>query len=66
MKSSLFQRLALSTDKEGILALANEGHQIITAQDIIRDPYVLEFTGLPLGIRKRFCFYWSSIYDSDW
>ena len=47
MKSSLFQRLALSTDKKGILALANEGHQIITAQDIIRDPYVLEFTGLP-------------------
>ena len=47
MKSSLFQRLALSTDKKGILALANEGHQIITAQDIIRVPYVLEFTGLP-------------------
>lgn len=31
MKSSLFQRLALSTDKKGIFALANEGHQIITA-----------------------------------
>ena len=27
MKSCLFQRLALSTDKEGVLALANEGHQ---------------------------------------
>ena len=52
MKSSLFQRLALSTDKKGILALANEGHQIITAQDIIRDPYVLEFTGLPQ--KKRY------------
>ena len=52
MKSSLFQRLALSTDKKGVLALANEGHQIITAQDIIRDPYVLEFTGLPQ--KKRY------------
>lgn len=53
MKSSLFQRLALSTtDKKGILALANEGHQIITAQDIIRAPYVLEFTGLPQ--KKRY------------
>lgn len=47
MKSCLFQRLALSTDKEGVLALANEGHQVMTAQDIIRDPFVLEFTGLP-------------------
>lgn len=47
MKSCLFQRLALSTDKVGVLALANEGHQIQTPQDIIRDPFVLEFTGIP-------------------
>lgn len=47
INSSLFQRLALSTDKEGVLALANEGHQVQTANDIIRDPFVLEFTGLP-------------------
>lgn len=47
MKSCLFQRLALSTDKAGVLALANEGHQVQTPQDIIRDPFVLEFTGLP-------------------
>ena len=47
IKSSLFQRLALSTDKEGILALANEGHQAQKAADIIRDPFVLEFAGLP-------------------
>ena len=47
INSSLFQRLALSTDKEGVLALANEGHQIMSPTDIIRDPYVLEFTGIP-------------------
>lgn len=47
INSSLFQRLALSTDKAGILALANEGHQVLTPADIIRDPYVLEFTGFP-------------------
>ena len=47
MKSALFQRLALSTDKEGVLALANEGNQVMKPQDIIRDPFVLEFTGLP-------------------
>ena len=40
MKSCLFQRLALSTDKAGVLALANEGHQVQTPQDIIRDPFV--------------------------
>lgn len=34
MKSCLFQRLALSTDKEGVLALANEGRQVQTPQDI--------------------------------
>ena len=47
INSSLFQRLALSTDKEGVLALANEGHRVMSAADIIRAPYVLEFTGLP-------------------
>ena len=47
MKSCLFQRIALSTDKEGVLALANEGHHVMKPQDIIRDPFVLEFTGLP-------------------
>ena len=47
INSSLFQRLALSTDKEGVLALANEGHQVQSAADIIHDPFVLEFTGLP-------------------
>ena len=47
IRSSLFQRIALSTDKAGVMTLANKGHQILTAQDIIRDPYVLEFTGLP-------------------
>ena len=53
INSSLFQRLALSTDKEGVLALANEGHQVQTAADIIRDPFVLEFTGLPRQRRYK-------------
>lgn len=47
IKSSLFQRLALSTDKKGVLALARQGHPILSAEDVIHDPYVLEFTGLP-------------------
>ncbi len=47
IKSSLFHRLALSTDKDGVLALAHHGHAILTPDDILHDPYVLEFTGLP-------------------
>lgn len=53
INSSLFQRLALSTDKEGVLALANEGHQLLTPADIIHDPYVLEFTGIPQQKRYK-------------
>ncbi|MBQ8713543.1 MAG: DUF1016 family protein [Prevotella sp.] len=53
ISSSLFQRLALSTDKEGVLALANEGHKVQTAADIIHDPFVLEFTGLPKQKRYK-------------
>lgn len=53
IKSSLFQRLALSTDKKGVLALANRGHQVMTAEDIIRDPYVLEFANLPKKRRYK-------------
>ena len=53
INSSLFQRLALSTDKKGVLALAHEGHQVQTVEDIIHDPFVLEFTGLPQQKRYK-------------
>ena len=53
INSSLFQRLALSMDKEGALALANKGHQVMSASDIIHDPYVLEFAGLPKQKRYK-------------
>ena len=44
--SALFQRLALSKDKEGILKLSEEGQIIDTESDLIKDPYILEFLGL--------------------
>lgn len=47
IKSMLFHRLALSKDKEGVLRLAQEGSEIQRPEDILRDPYVLEFAGLP-------------------
>jgi len=49
--SLLFERLALSRDRDGVLALAEKGHEIQQPSDLIKDPYVLEFTGLPQGER---------------
>ena len=47
----------ISTDKEGVLALANEGHLVMKPQDIIRYPFVLEFTGLPKKKKYKGNFY---------
>ena len=47
MKSMLFHRLALSTNREEVLRLAKEGEIIEHPEDILREPYVFEFTGLP-------------------
>lgn len=44
--SGLYERLALSRDKDSIIKLSNEGHVVSTPQDIIKDPYVLEFLRL--------------------
>jgi predicted nuclease of restriction endonuclease-like (RecB) superfamily len=46
-ESMLFHRLALSTDKDGVLALAREGKHPQRAEDIVRDPYILEFLKIP-------------------
>jgi predicted nuclease of restriction endonuclease-like (RecB) superfamily len=45
--SLLFERLAKSRDKQGLLALASEGLEPTQPADLIKDPYVLEFLGLP-------------------
>ena len=47
MNSMLFHRIALSKDTEGVIKLAEQGNDIQKAEDIIKDPFVLEFTGLP-------------------
>lgn len=50
IESSLFERLLLSkgdASKETVLALAQKGNEIATPADIIRDPYVFEFLGIP-------------------
>ncbi|MFN6378805.1 MAG: PDDEXK nuclease domain-containing protein [Flavobacteriales bacterium] len=47
MKSMLFHRLALSKDKKGVLELSEVGQEIQKAEDILKDPYVLEFLNMP-------------------
>lgn len=44
--SGLFERLALSRDKEGVKTLAAEGQLIVRPEDLLKEPYVLEFLGL--------------------
>ena len=45
--TALYTRLSLSRDKEGILKLSEKGQLIEKPKDLIKDPYILEFLGLP-------------------
>lgn len=48
--SSLYERLILSqgkTNKEKLLRLAQKGQEITKADDILKNPYVFEFLGIP-------------------
>lgn len=44
--SSLYERLALSRDKDQVMRLAQEGQTIEKPEDIIKNPLTLEFVGL--------------------
>jgi len=45
--SLLFERLAKSRDKKGLMRLAKKGQEIQSPEDAIKDPVVLEFLDLP-------------------
>lgn len=45
--SALYERLALSRDKEAVAELSRQGIIVEKPEDIVKDPYVLEFLGLP-------------------
>ncbi len=45
--TALFERLVLSRDKKGIKELSKKGQIITKPNDTVKDPYVLEFLGLP-------------------
>lgn len=44
--SCLYERLALSRNKDEVMRLAKEGHVIEKPEDIVKQPTVLEFLGL--------------------
>ncbi len=44
--SSLYERIALSSDKDKVIRMANEGEIIEKPADIIKNPLTLEFLGL--------------------
>ena len=46
LSSGLYERLILCRDKEGVRQLANEGQVIVKPEDMLKEPYILEFLGL--------------------
>ncbi len=46
INSLLFERLALSKDKKAVIRMAKKGQAIGSPEDLVKDPYVLEFLGL--------------------
>ncbi|MBI2669310.1 DUF1016 domain-containing protein [Candidatus Woesearchaeota archaeon] len=50
INSMLFERLALSKDKRKVLALSTGGQSVSSPKDVVKDPYVLEFLGVPPGL----------------
>jgi len=44
--AGLYERLALSRDKKGIKELAQKGQIVKRPEDLLKEPYVLEFLGL--------------------
>ena len=47
INSLLFDRLAKSRDKKGLMKLATRGQEIHRPVDVFKDPFVIEFLGLP-------------------
>jgi predicted nuclease of restriction endonuclease-like (RecB) superfamily len=51
INSLLYERLALSKDKKGLIKLATKGHDVQQPVDVFKDPVVIEFLGLPQSPR---------------
>lgn len=49
INSLLYERLAASKDKAGVMELATKGQEIVKPRDVFKDPLVLDFLGVPLA-----------------
>lgn len=47
INSLLYERLAKSKDKRGLMRLAKRGQEVAQPADVFKDPVVIEFLGLP-------------------
>lgn len=45
--SALYERLALSRDKKAVAEISKQGMIVERPEDIVKDPYILEFLGIP-------------------
>ncbi len=45
--SMLFERLAISKDKEATLQLSEQGQVVTRPEDLLKEPYILEFLNIP-------------------
>lgn len=53
INSLLFERLAKSKDKKGVMRLAKKGQEIMGPADVFKDPIVFEFLGIPKTTRLQ-------------
>lgn len=49
INSMLFERIAVSKDQAGVLAMAKEGHRPEQPADLFKEPFVFDFLGIPVG-----------------
>ena len=47
--AGIYERLSISRDKNGVRALSREGQVIEKPEDLLKDPYILEFLGIDEG-----------------
>ena len=50
INSSLYERLLLSdgnVNKNTVLKLGKQGHELVKPEDVVKNPYVFEFLGIP-------------------
>jgi len=70
--AGLYERLALSRDKEGIRRLAQEGQTVAQPRDLLKEPLILEFLGwrsapaIPSPISNPPSSARSSVSSSNW